>query len=181
MELGMWLLFLSIVCWIYFVEKRTISSIGLKSLTIKTGLIGVGLGILLFVVFGVVTTFIISIGLNLNQNTAQLISSQPLPVLLLIALRAAIVEEVLYRGYAFERLVELTKSKFVSGLIPIILFMLAHLAWGPGHLIFVFFAGALFTLAYIARRNLAMVMIAHFTVDIIALLVLPILLASQQG
>ena len=137
-----------------------------------------GLGLVLFVLFGIVTTAIQVIGLQLNKDMADLFASQPLPVLILIALRAGVVEEVLYRGYAFERILDLTKSKLLAGLLPLMTFVLAHLAWGIGHLLFVFFAGGLLTIMYAVKRNLALVIIAHLTVDIIALILLPLLLGA---
>ena len=177
-EICMWLLLLFIVLWIYFVEKRTISSIGWKKVTVKSTFWGLGLGVVLFILFGVITMAIQTIGLELNQETAQLIAGQSIPFLLLIALRAGVVEEVLYRGYAFERIYSLTKSKWIAALVPVIIFTLAHLSWGIGHLVFVFIAGGLFMLVYILKRNLALIIIAHFITDVIALLILPMLLGS---
>lgn len=177
-EGSMWLLLSLIILWIYFVEKRTITSIGWKKLTAKTVLLGIGLGFVVFILFGVLTAAIRVMGLELNQETAALIASQPFPFLLLIALRAAVVEEVLYRGFAFERIYDLTKSKWLAGLIPVLIFTLVHYSWGIGHLVFVFFAGGIFMLVYISKRNLGLIMIAHFITDVIALLVLPLLLNS---
>jgi membrane protease YdiL (CAAX protease family) len=177
-EIGFWLLLLVMILWIYFVEKRTIASIGWKKLTIKLTFVAIGLGFVLFIVFGISTVVIQKLGLELNQEIAQMISSKSLPVLFLLVLRAAVVEEVLYRGYAIERINELTKSKWVAGLVPLIMFMLIHLTWGIGHLLFIFIAGGLLTLMYLSKRNLGLNIIAHFTVDVIALLVLPLLLGS---
>ena len=177
-EIGMWVLLALIVSWIYFVEKRTLASIGWKRITAKMVLGGIGLGLVIFVIFGAVTMAIQALGLQLNQETAQLIASQPFPFLMLIALRAAVVEETLYRGFAFERLYDITKSKWLAGIVPVILFTLVHLSWGVGHLIFVFIAGGLFMLTYISKRNLPLVIIAHFVTDVIALLVLPMMLGS---
>jgi membrane protease YdiL (CAAX protease family) len=175
-ELGFWLLLLVMILWIYFVEKRTITSIGWKRLTIKMTFVAIGLGLVLFIVFGIANVVIQKLGLELNKEVAEMISSKSLPVLFLLVLRAAVVEEVLYRGYAIERINELTKSKWVAGLVPLIMFMLVHLTWGIGHLLFIFIAGGLLTLMYVSKRNLGLNIIAHFTVDIIALLVLPMLL-----
>ena len=177
-EVAMWILLVLILAWIYLVEKRTLSSIGWKKVTPKTVLQSLGLGVLLFILFGIATTTIQALGLELNQDMAELFASQPMAILMLIALRAGVVEEVLYRGYAFERIVELTKSKVLAGCIPLILFVLGHLAWGPGHLLFVFFAGGLLTLTYAVKRNLVLVILAHFTADVIALVLLPMLLGS---
>ena len=178
-EVGMWLLLLfSIILWIYFVEKRTIASIGWKKVTAKTVFGGIGLGLVAFILFGISNVVIQAIGLELNQEMGELFASQPFLVLMLISLRAAVVEEVLYRGYAFERINELTKSKWIAALVPVIIFMLMHLSWGIGHLVFVFFAGGLFMLVYISKRNLGLVMIAHFVTDVIAMLVLPMMLEA---
>lgn len=177
-EICMWLLLVLIIAWIYLVEKKTIASIGWKRLTIKTVLVAIGLGIGLFVLFGIITTTIQAVGLELNQDMAALIAGQPIVFLILIALRAGVVEEVLYRGYAYERIHDLTKSKWLAGLIPVIIFTIAHLAWGVGHLIFVFIAAAIFMYLYVSKRNLGLIIIVHFVTDIIALLVLPLLLSS---
>lgn len=177
-ELGFWLLLLVMILWIYFVEKRTITSIGWGKLTAKTVFGGLGLGLVLFILFGISNVVIQKLGLELNQEIAKMISSKSIPVLFLLVLRAAVVEEVLYRAYAFERINELTKSKWVAGLVPLIMFMLVHLSWGIGHLLFIFIAGGLLTLMYVSKRNLALNIIAHFTVDVIALAVLPMMLGS---
>lgn len=178
-EVGMWLLLLFfIILWIYFVEKRTIASIGWKKVTAKSVFGGIGLGLVAFILFGISNVVIQAIGLELNQEVGELFASQPFLVLMLISLRAAVVEEVLYRGYAFERINELTNSKWIAALVPVIIFMLMHLSWGIGHLVFVFFAGGLFMLVYISKRNLGLVMIAHFVTDVIAMLVLPMMLGS---
>jgi len=174
-ELGFWLLLLMMILWIYFVEKRTITSIGWKKLTIKMTFAAIGLGLVLFIVFGFSTMVIQKLGLELNQEVAEMISSKSLPVLFLLVLRAAVVEEVLYRAYAFERINELTKSKWVAAIVPLIMFMLVHLTWGIGHLLFIFIAGGLLTLMYVSKRNLALNVIAHFTVDVFALAVLPMM------
>ena len=178
-EIGMWVLLALIVSWIYFVEKRTLASIGWQKITAKMIFGGIGLGLLIFIIFGIVTMAIQAIGLELNRETAQLIADQSFPFLMLLALRAAVVEEVLYRGFAFERIYDITKSKWIAGIVPVILFTLIHLSWGVGHLIFVFVAGGLFMLAYVSQRNLPMVIIAHFVTDAIALLVLPVMLGSS--
>ena len=176
MELSMWLLLLMILFWIYFVEKKTIASIGWKKPSYKTVLAGIGIGVLLFIVFGLSKAAIQAMGFVLNQDVAKTYADQPFGFLLLVALRAGVVEEVLYRGYAFERIFTLTKSKWLAVFIPLIMFMLAHISWGMGHLLFVFIAGGLFALIYLLKRNLLLLIIAHFTVDVIALAVLPLML-----
>lgn len=177
-EAGMWVLLSLIILWILFVEKQTLESIGWKKITVKMTFASIGLGLVIFILFGAITMAILATGLPLNKDVANLIASQSIPVLLLIALRAAVVEEVLYRGFAFERIYDLTKSKWLAALVPVVLFTLIHLSWGAGHLIFVFVAGGIFMLVYIWMRNLPMIMIAHFVTDVLALLVLPLMVES---
>ena len=174
-----WLLFAMLIAWVYLVEKRTIASIGWKGLSVKTAMGGVGLGILLFLLFGVLNIAIQAIGLELSQETAQLFANQPWPMLLMVVLRAAVVEEVLYRGYAFERIFEFTGSKLLAVLLPLLVFTLAHLSWGVGHLLFVFIVGGIFAIIYAVKRNLALLIVAHFTVDVFAIMALPLMLGSQ--
>lgn len=177
-EIGFWVLLVLIISWIYLFEKKTLASIGWQKLTLITVITGLGLGVILFIVFGVIMTAVQAIGLPLNQDIAQLISNQPMLLLILIALRAGVVEEVLYRGYAYERLFDLTKSKWLAALIPIIIFTLVHLPWGVGHLVFVFLVSGIFMLLYMAKRNLPLLIIAHFTTDVLALIALPYLLGT---
>lgn len=175
-EVAMWLLLPLILLWVFRLEKRKLGSIGWKKVSVYMVMAGTGLGVVLFIIFGISTTVIQSLGLELNQEMAKLISSQSVPFLILLAVRAAVVEEVLFRGYAFERVNEITNSRILAGLLPLIVFTLAHISWGAGHLVFVFIAGGLFTIIYSATRNLALVIIAHFVTDILAIVILPLLL-----
>ena len=174
-EVAMWLLLPLILLWIYLVEKRKIGSIGLKNISVKMIFGGIGLGLVLFIIFGISTVGIQTIGLELNQDMAKLIVSQSIPFLILLSIRAAIVEEIVFRGFAFERITELTNSKLLAIILPLIVFTLAHISWGVGHLVFVFIAGGLFAIIYSVTRNLALVIIAHFVTDIVAIVVLPLL------
>ncbi|HEY5691275.1 MAG TPA: hypothetical protein VIS49_07460, partial [Cyclobacteriaceae bacterium] len=76
-EVGMWLLLLfSIILWIYFVEKQTIASIGWKKVTAKTVFIGIGLGLVAFILFGISNVIIQAIGLELNREVGELFANQ---------------------------------------------------------------------------------------------------------
>lgn len=177
-EIAWWFLLVLMLAWIFRVEKRDLSSVGWQRMNLKSILTGIGLGLVLFIVFGIVTTVIQALGLELNQEVGQLIASQPFPLLLLIALRAGIVEELLYRSFSFERILELTGKKWLAALLPVLMFTLVHLNWGVGHLFFVFIGGMLFMSMYMAKRNLGMIIIAHFTTDVFALLVIPLMVAG---
>ncbi len=174
-EVFMWFLFLMLIGWIYLAEKRTLTSIGWKKVTPKMVLLAIGLGLVLFVLFGLLSTGIQAVGLPLNKEVAEMFTRQPFYFLMLVALRAGVVEEVLYRGYAIERIEELTNSRLLAGFFPLIIFVLLHLSWGVGHLLFVFIVGGLFTLIYFRMRNVVFNVIAHFTVDVVVMIVLPMM------
>jgi membrane protease YdiL (CAAX protease family) len=88
-------------------------------------------------------------------------------------LTAGFVEEVLYRGYAIERVAYLTGSHWIGGAFSIAVFALVHLPfWGAGILFSSAFAGTVFTLLYVWLRNLWPCIIAHTLLDAIALIAL---------
>jgi membrane protease YdiL (CAAX protease family) len=87
-------------------------------------------------------------------------------VVLISVIRAAVSEEVLFRGYAIERMRELTGSIRIASVISCVIFALERVdPWGWGHLLIAGFAGTILTLLYLWRRNLWVSMAAHFIVD----------------
>jgi membrane protease YdiL (CAAX protease family) len=81
-------------------------------------------------------------------------------------LRAAVFEEICYRGYPIERLSELIGSKWLAGILAVLVFTLAHAGyWGWDQLIIPAFGGIVLTVLYLWRRDLGSNMIAHFVAD----------------
>jgi uncharacterized protein len=73
-----------------------------------------------------------------------------------------VVEELCYRGYAIERLTELTGSRAFGALLSLLAFSFAHLPfWGITYALFILAASAVLTLAYVWQRDLAANMIGH--------------------
>lgn len=88
-----------------------------------------------------------------------------------IAVTTGIVEEVLYRGYAIERLIEYTESSIIAGGVSWGTFTLAHaVVWPVGNLVQVATVSAIFTLVYTRRRSLFPVIGAHVLVWCLAVL-----------
>ena len=91
------------------------------------------------------------------------LASMPPALRVFVAIGAGAVEELLYRGFAIERLSRLTRRRWVAGAIAATLFGLAHVpSWGLG------FAlsndlpfGIYATVFYLWRRDLVANMIAH--------------------
>jgi len=83
-----------------------------------------------------------------------------------VVLTAGITEEIMFRGYPIERLLDITGNLWLAAAIPLAVFVFAHLsAWSLGHLVGVFFGGAVLTGLYLWQRDLVACMIAHALID----------------
>ncbi len=113
--------------------------------------------------------------LSSDEHYAAYLQSLPFILRLALVLTAGIFEEVLYRGYALERLTTIWRSQWAAAVATVVLFTLAHLpVIGLAYLPAVGVVSVLVTLLYLWRRDLILNMAAHATIDGIALLVLPI-------
>src|SRR5437773_842218 len=92
----------------------------------------------------------------------------PLWLITLIVLRAGVVEELFYRGYAIERLQAVgLKPAWAAG-IPLVIFALGHWTGGATNILIALVLGAILSAFYLWRRDLVANMIGHGTVDFIA-------------
>jgi membrane protease YdiL (CAAX protease family) len=92
----------------------------------------------------------------------------PLWLITAIVLRAGVVEELFYRGYAIERLQMIGLSRFWSVAIPLVIFSFGHWSGGAANILIAFAAGLILTGFYLWRRDLAANMIGHGLVDFVA-------------
>jgi membrane protease YdiL (CAAX protease family) len=170
-ELIYWSLVAATLVYVLKIERLPLASIGLcrprfldglAALAIAVATIG-GLAALYFVVFP-------ALQINEDQQISKLVSAPPW-WLAISVVRAGASEEILFRGYPIERLQELTGSKAVASILPLIAFTLAHVGpWGWSHVVVAAFGGAMLTLLYMWRRNLWASMVAHCLIDGVAVL-----------
>jgi len=92
----------------------------------------------------------------------------PLWLITLIVLRAGVVEELFYRGYAIERLRLVGLGRFWSVAIPLVIFSVGHWSGGAANILIAFAAGLILTGLYLWRRDLVANMIGHGLVDFVA-------------
>lgn len=97
----------------------------------------------------------------------------PAWVLLVVIVRAGFIEELFYRGYAIERLQSLTGNRFLSALLPLLLFALFHYRTGPAGITIALLSGAVMTAVYVYKRNLWITITTHFLADFIPNIVVP--------
>jgi membrane protease YdiL (CAAX protease family) len=164
-----WCFALILLFWLRYVEHLPLASIGLRKPNGKTILYGILAGVVLIAILVLQYAVIIPL-FHLNAAHAmaerQAIISLPYWDRVLIVLRAAVVEEILFRGYLIEKVRQLTGSTTPAVIVSIAVFTYAHLSgWGAVHLIPVFAAAIVLALLYIWRRDLSCNMIGHFIVD----------------
>jgi len=112
-----------------------------------------------------------------GTNAAQLrqVVSAPFGLRVALVITAGICEEILFRGYALERLQLFTKNIWLAGLVGTILFTLAHApryGFQPD-LIGVFAVSAILSIVYIWRRNIAGCIALHWLIDGFGVLLVP--------
>jgi membrane protease YdiL (CAAX protease family) len=175
-EATMWLCAFILV-WIYrSQEQQSFAALGLAKLSLGRlagwtliALLGcalaLGLGLLCVQVFD----------LRFGSAPGTVSVKLPLWVTSLVMLRAGIVEELFYRGYAINRLQALTGSKALAVGVPLLIFASFHYTQGAGGVVISFLLGAVLTAIYLWKRSLVVVMLAHFLVDFIPNVVLPLL------
>ena len=163
-----WAIAAVVIAYVKLIERRPLSSIGLRRPDGKTLWVAILAAVLMFATVVLSYSVIFPLlGLKMNQEAVRQITRNPLWLQILIFIRAAVVEEILYRGYPIERVQALTGSRSIALLISVIVFMLAHIAyWGVAQLIVVGFGGLILGLLYLWRRDLVCNMIAHFLVDL---------------
>jgi membrane protease YdiL (CAAX protease family) len=109
-----------------------------------------------------------------NGKEAERYRSISPAVILLMVLRAGLVEEIFYRGYLMERLEKISGKWIVYFLFPLIFFGLWHFRQGLPGIILSFSLGAVLAFMYWKKRDLKANIITHFMVDFIPNLLLPL-------
>jgi membrane protease YdiL (CAAX protease family) len=99
---------------------------------------------------------------------SQAFAKLPLWVVFLVVVRAGVVEELFYRGYAIERLQVLGLGRVPSWLIPLAIFSLAHWTGGAANILIALVLGGILTAFFQWRRDLVANMFGHFLVDFVA-------------
>ena len=158
-----------VLLWLRYVERLPLSSIGFRLLTWKGIVIGIVAAVVLTAIqvlqFAVIIPlFHLDTGAIMARR--QSIMNTPYWYRILLVLRAAFTEEVIYRGYLIEKVRQLWKSTTAAVILSVAAFTYSHLGgWGPVQLIAVGGGGLVFALLYIWKKDLPCNMIAHFLAD----------------
>ncbi len=168
-ESFIWVCVVALVLIIRRGEHLSLKSVNLGTAPLRSSLLWGGiLAVLCALVGGVVASLTHFQGGPMGEALARF----PLWLVILIVLRAGVVEELFYRGYAIERLQSLGLNRYWAGTIPLLIFGFAHGTNGWANIILALALGAVLTIVYLWHRDLVANIIGHFLVDFVSV-VLP--------
>jgi membrane protease YdiL (CAAX protease family) len=171
--------FLVILLYVVAVERRPLSSIGFRSPKISDAGIAIAALFAIIVGDGIISGVTAQLHLAVKPQIAALFAT-PFGYRAFIAVRAAVVEETAFRGYGFERITDLTGSKWLAAAVTFVLFSAAHYSGGGLALALVAaWGGLVLTVLYLWRRNLWTTILAHWLTDAFGLLLAPMLNAHH--
>jgi uncharacterized protein len=170
-ELIVWAWVAGMLLYVARVERRPLSSIGFRAPGVRDWIIAILAGILILALLALILLVVFP-ALHWSESSQQAsILALPYWLNVLIVVRAAVSEEILFRGYPMERLEEMTGSRAIAAVATGAVFTLDHISfWGWHHIFIAGTAGAALTVLYLWRRNIWVNMVAHFMVDAAAFL-----------
>jgi uncharacterized protein len=98
---------------------------------------------------------------------SQAFSKLPTWVVLMVVVRAGVVEELFYRGYPIDRLKGLGFGRIASWVIPLLIFGAAHWTGGAANIAMALVLGAIMTAFFQWRQDLVSNMFGHFLIDFV--------------
>jgi uncharacterized protein len=122
-ESFIWLCVIALLFIIRRGERLPLRSIGLGAAPVKSSLLWGGI---LMVLCGVIGSVVAGLTHFRGGETGEALAKFPLWLVLLVVLRAGVVEELFYRGYAIERLQLLGLNRYWAGVIPLLIFGFGH-------------------------------------------------------
>jgi membrane protease YdiL (CAAX protease family) len=174
-ELSLFLMAALLILIIVKGEKLDLESIGLHGRNWGKSIMWSFIMMVIFIaaVLGCLGFFkLVNISYGQNDHAYDHVS---LWVMTLVMIRAGVVEEIFYRGYAMERLHKINSNWMVYFLFPSALFALMHYRQGIGGIIIAFVGGLVISFFYWKRRDLKANILAHFMVDFIPNVLIPLI------
>jgi tetratricopeptide (TPR) repeat protein len=157
-----------VIAFVLFVEQKPLSSVGLKRPTFSD----VWLGLALFAVVECTgplmafASYLVTGERHLAAVSRDLMYRVPLSIAIVTALTNGVVEELVARGFAIERLKIMTRSTLAAAIIALFADLALHLPfWGYRYAIVIAPMQLAFVLTYLWRRSLAPCIVAHILND----------------
>jgi len=182
--LGLAALMAIVACVLFIVlrcEHQPLLSLGLKPFRWSSMAWGIALAVFLMWVFAPAAYWTMKHP-NLGGFETGLAKMATLPdwYLVLAVVLGVTAEEILYRGYAVERIAMLTGSYWIAGVGSVLIFGVAHVPmWGWGPALSTVVSGGVLTAFFIWRHDLTANVIAHVLTDFVGIVVVPLLARSK--
>lgn len=164
-----WIYAAAVLIWLACVERLPLSTIGFRrpgGKTLLFALLGAVAAIFVFAIHFAVIVRVFHLDTAAALARQRMILGYPYWFRVLLVLRAAVVEEILFRGYIIEKARQLIGNTALAIAISVLAFTAAHFSgWGLVQLIPVFGAAVVFALLYVWKRDLPANMLAHFLTD----------------
>jgi len=177
------LIALAVITWAILGEGYRWRRLGLGNWSLLTPLSAIALTAFFVFVFGPLASWALA-GLGDRGFAPGIETAIQLPTayLTLTIVVVAAAEELLYRGYAIERLFDLTGSYLVASAVSVIAFGLAHVPmWGLAAAATTIASGGILTGIYVWRRDLVALILAHIATDVCGLVIAPQLARAATG
>jgi membrane protease YdiL (CAAX protease family) len=164
-----WIAAIVLLILIKYGEGRPFTSVGFSPITIKEGLLAIGIGIVLSISVPLLTLLASQLLPSATDGSILDATVQnSWQMLLLGVLTAGITEEIIFRGYLIERLDELTGRPFIAVGVSVLAFTLPHiLNLNNTHVVGVVLPlGLILSWLYLSKRNIIFNMIVHIVIDL---------------
>ncbi len=163
-EVGMWLVAVALLIIVRMGECLPLRSIGLGTARWWKSVLW---GLLLGIVCLLVAVGLVALTGYTGGELGKAMEKLPVWLISLIVLRAGVVEELCYRGYAIERLHALGLPRGLAAGVPLLIFGVGHWTGGWANIVIALVLGGILALFFIWRRDLAANMIGHWLVDFV--------------
>lgn len=157
-----------VLLYVVLVERAALSSIGFRTPKPLDIVFAVLVAVVAVVGMGVIFKVVLpALHLKLPSTSSNMaLLTAPFWLQFAVVTRAAISEEVLFRGYGMERLGQWTGSMWLAAVVTWAIFTFAHISgWGLPVIIVAGWGGLVLTAFYLWRRNLWANMLLHWLTD----------------
>jgi uncharacterized protein len=170
----------AVYAWAILGEGYTLERLGFRHVSWVTPLLAIALTVFFVLVVGPIAYWILARAGSQGFGAGiEAVNQLPTGYLMLAIAIVASAEELLYRGYAIERLSDLTGSYVLASMVSVVAFGLAHVpmwGWAPAATTIV--SGGILTAAYLWRRDILAVILAHTATDLHGIVLAPYLTRS---
>lgn len=164
---AMWCVAAAAIAYVTRVERRPLASIGVARISRAHVLQALAIGIALSLTVPVLSLLAATVLPASPDGSIAAATRIPWWLMLLAVVSAAVTEEIVFRGYALERLLAWTGSRWLASAIALACFTAIHAGgWNAAHVVGVVLPlGVALTLLYWWRRSVPFVIIVHAAVN----------------